>query len=577
MKVSYIIIFLILPFLYAASALSQTPSTKSRPPRVLEVEKMLNREAMDFLKSRFPGRPFIINVSVDPLLRLKKGSAEEGLPYYELADDEHFDEWDDPNISPTALIARVKKISMILTVPADLSEDELTEIKGSIGPSLGLLEGRDSIEIRKRTWLSTPAGDAGKLSTYHIATICLLIGFLLAGLFVVFNFTANKFGSILREVVSNKSSGNAEPISSSQNSLSLPQAEPQSTGLGSGSSDIKMLDSLEFLKHVSSGLSMLEKHKDFPRLEDMLIFEEFAQKNRAEFGAFLSEMPHDLKMRVFSYSSSLIWMQALIQPSDVGNMTLEQLQKCMRIQRNDADARWQTFLILVWRLKDKCGLFFKGMPENDAFAIMSYLPKSDGLRWAKEVFPGNWGKILDGSFQPEPLNDVAIERHSKRALEIMPYQTMDLLERHKTEVEVVKYVRTTTPQVEREIYLAAGENSKLKEIRPPFYPFFELDEEQYKTLSTKFSIDEWAVALFETSKTDRTKFESQLPPKLKSRLHEYFKKFDMKDAPSKELRAAVRDRIAFTINQEFLRGAKGSTASAPEHGKEPISGNTEAA
>ena len=82
------LIYLVIGFLDLIPANAQTPPPVGRPARVLEVEKMLNREAMDFLRARFPGRPFIVNVSVDPLLRLKKGERSDGLPYYDLADEE---------------------------------------------------------------------------------------------------------------------------------------------------------------------------------------------------------------------------------------------------------------------------------------------------------------------------------------------------------------------------------------------------------------------------------------------------------------------------------------------------------
>jgi hypothetical protein len=549
MKTCISLICFCIGFLGLGAANAQTPAQTDRPARVLEVEKMLNREAMDFLRARFPGRPFIVNVLVDPLLRVKKGERSEGLPYYDLADEEKFDEWEDPTMTATALISRVKKISMIITVPADLSEDELTEIKSSLLPSLGMMESRDSIEIRKRTWLSNPSGDAGKLNAYHILIISLLIGLFLLGLFGVLNLTASKITTLLKDVLGQRTAGMSEGAASgsSSSTTSVLTEESNKGSVGMGSSDVKMLDSLKFLEHVTTGIKLLAQHADFPRLDDMLIFENFLKKDKGEFGAFLAEMPYELRMRIFGLSNSLSWMEALNSPTDVGNLTLEELQRCLRVQRNAKEAQWQQFLILVWRLKDRCGEFFKGIPEKEAMAILAHLPKGEGVRWAREIFPGNWGQILDVAFRPEPLDDLSVKKLSKKALDLLPLNDADLLSKFKAEREILNFARVASIQAEKEIYLASGEDSSLKKIRPPFYPFYELNSEQYKQLFPKFSIEEWSLALFNTPKADRQGFESLLQPKQKTRLYEYFRKLEQREAPTAQV-ADVRDRIGQQIS-----------------------------
>jgi hypothetical protein len=559
------LIYLVIGFLDLIPANAQTPPPVGRPARVLEVEKMLNREAMDFLRARFPGRPFIVNVSVDPLLRLKKGERSDGLPYYDLADEEKFDEWEDPTLSATALISRVKKISMIITVPADLSEDELTEIKSSLLPSLGMMEARDSIEVRKRTWLSSPSGDAGKLNAYHILIVGLLIGLFLLGLFGVLTFAAQKVTSGLKEVMGQRSStaNDSGPSSSANTSSTSPTDGFSKSSGGMGSSEVKMLDSLKFLEHVTMGIKLLSQHSDFPRLDDILIFENFLKKNKGEFGAFLAEMPFDLRMRIFGLSNSLDWMEALNDPTDVGNLTLEELQRCLRVQRNAKEAPWQQFLILVWRLKDRCGEFFKGIPEKEAMAILAHLPKGEGVRWAREIFPGNWGQILDVTFRPEPLDELTVKKYSKKALDILPLNDSTLLSKFKGEREILNFARFATIQAEKEIYLASGEDSNLRKIRPPFYPFYGLNTEQYKQILPKFSIEEWSLALFNTPKAERQVFESLLQPKQKARLYEYFRKLEQREAAQSQV-ADVRDRIGQQIESLLATESKPAESKKPE-------------
>jgi hypothetical protein len=529
---------------------TQSAQTPDRHPRVLEVEKMLSKEALEFLRARFPGRPFIANVSIDPLRRAKKGDSQENLPFYDMAEEERFDEWDDPNISLNALVARVKKINLVLTVPADLSEDELTEIKTSLILSLGMLEARDSIEIRKRTWLQAPSSDASKLTNYHIIIIVAMVFLFLAGLLAITFTGTSRMANALKDVVGSKGGGGdatitMAPMPQASGGVGAGPGQGGGGGMG-GTSDVKMLDSLKFLEHVTHGIKILASNKDFPRLEDMLIFENFATRNSSEFGAFLAEIPYELRMRLFGLSQSLHWLDAMVQPSDVGNLTLEQLHKCLRVQRNETEAAWHHMLILVWRLHDHADKFFHGVPEADALTIMAHLPKGVGVRWARAIFPGNWGQLLNPDFKPKPLNDLLIEKYSQKALSILPIRSADVLKNYQTEKEVLQYVRLAPIQAEKEVYLAAGETSSLRKLRPPFYPFFELSAEQYKEILNKFSIDDWGMALFNTPKPDRHGFEAQLSQKQKFRLYEVFRKLELTEASPQAI-AEVRDRVGAQI------------------------------
>lgn len=535
--------------------ISANAQERSTHPRVLEVEKMINREALDFLRARFPGRPFIVTSTVDPLRRPKKGEGAEVLPYYEMDDEEQFDEWDDKTIPTATLISRVKKIGLVITVPADLTEDDLTEIKASLLPSLGLVEGRDTIEIRKRSWLGAPPEDSSKLSWYNVSVISGLLVLFLGGMLAVLLLAANRVSRGLGSLGASKDSG-AEAPAAVQISPSavggglggggVDAGSSRSSGGLGGSSDVRMLDSLEFLEHVQSGIKFLNSHADFPRLEDMLIFESFAEKNPGEFGSFLLEMPYDLRMKIFGYSQSLPWLDAMTQPTDVGKLTLDCLRKCLRVQRNDKEVAWQNLLVLVWRLKDHGQTFFQGIPQNDAMAIMAHLPKGDGLHWARMMFPGSWGQILDASFRPKPLDELTIRKYSEKALSILPLRKADVVDNYRAEKEVLQYVRMASVQSEREVYMAAGESSSIRAVRAPFYPFFDMNAEQYKVILAKFNMEEWAIALFDTPKPDRKIFESIMSQKQKVRLYEMFRRLEAKH-PGPIVTADVRERIGVQV------------------------------
>ncbi len=534
---------------------AQVNNAPAKHPRVLEVEKMLNKEGLDFLRARFPGRPFIVTVSIDPLHRPKKDDAKENLPYYDMLDEERFDEWDDPSIPAIALLGRVQKINLVLTVPADLSEDELTEIKSSLISSLGMIEARDNIEIRKRTWLAAPSGESSRLTIYNILVVGMFLAILLAGLFGTVFSASSRLAKALKESSGNKaagdqggSGGNITITASDLNGSGVSMSGGGGGGGFGGTSDVKMLDSLRFREHVATGIKLLSAHTDFPRMEDMLIFEAFAQRNPGEFGAFIAEMPHDLRMKLFSLSRSAPWLEAMTEPTDVGNLTLENMQKCLRIQRNEKESAWENLLVLVWRLDTLADKFFSGSPQAEAMTIMAHLPKGDGVRWARTMYPGNWGQILDPAFQPKPLNETQIQKYAQKAISILPLRKVDVLQNYQAEKAVLQYVRIAPIQVEKEVYLAAGPKSTLREVRPPFYLFYDLTKEQCVEILPRFRVEEWAIALFNTPKPDRALFESTLNPKQKVRMYEVFRKLETKN-PTPTAVAEVREKIAVQIGK----------------------------
>jgi hypothetical protein len=553
------ILIIVLALLNVTLAMAQAPvPSQSKHPRVLDVEKMVAKEGLNFLQARFPGKPFIVAVSIDALHRTKSGEKSDLLPYYDVAPDDVFDEWSEPSVPNTLLLTRVKKIQVTLTVPAELSEDELTEIKESMMTTLGLISTRDQIEIRKRNWNSLPEKKEDSLA--NIIAFSLITLFALVTLGLIAFFTSHKLAQAIRESgpkqpadgqLSAGASSFAGPVSTGDsNPLALTAPTVGSPGLGSGG-DVKMLDSLRFREHVVRAIELLQKHPDFPRLDDMLIFESFANNHPGEFGAFLSEMPYEMRMRVFGFSYSVAWLKAMAEPTDTGPLTLEIIQRCVRVQRNEQEFAWQNLLILVWRLQNQSSKFFQGMDPKDAMTILAHLPKGDAVRLARQLFPGSWSPILDPSFRPEPLSEIAIKKETLRALQLVPLRKPDLIEKYRTEKEILNYVRLAPASEEREVYLAAGSDSTLYQARPPFYPFFELSKEQYLQLLPKHSLEEWAAALYDTPKAERQRFEEVLSNRQRSRLYEIFRKLDQKGAPAATL-ARIREKIGVEISSELL-------------------------
>lgn len=147
-----LILIFISIFFTSSLVFAQTGTT--RHPRVMELEKSLTKESLDFLKGRFPKHPFLVTVAVDPIFRTNQEAKKEteALPFFDQSSEEILDEWDDPAQTSSSLMKRAKKILVTVSIPASLTEDEISEIQQSLMNNLGLFPARDGVEIRKRNW-----------------------------------------------------------------------------------------------------------------------------------------------------------------------------------------------------------------------------------------------------------------------------------------------------------------------------------------------------------------------------------------------------------------------------------------
>ena len=149
-----IILFGFMPMLISSQSYTQS---YQKHPRAMELERQMTKDALDFLKSRFPDFPVIVTVAIDPLYRVDRSAVHnkpkgENSPFFRSEEEEILDEWDDPSLPNAVLLSRVKKIVVNVSAPGHLTDDEVAEIKQSLSLNLNLLPARDTIEIIKRSW-----------------------------------------------------------------------------------------------------------------------------------------------------------------------------------------------------------------------------------------------------------------------------------------------------------------------------------------------------------------------------------------------------------------------------------------
>ncbi len=517
-----------------------------RHPRVIELEKSLSQEALDTLKGRFPNKPFIVTVSIDPLMREQsRRGVTEKLPYYDLKDEEIVDEWDDPALSSVALLSRVRKIVVNVSIPSSLGDDEVAELKQAISKNLSLLDARDAVEIQKRQW--------SKQEDSPVLTVWLPVGlmlalFILAGLWAATWFGAKRLSSSLQEGFreSNKTNSNNNPTP-----LPAFASEPAEKSRGSGvGGDIRFSDPIKMREILHVGIQILKDTASFPNFEDMGILDNFAKEDPSGFGAFLSEFPFDTRKKLFSYSSGEAWLWALSEPGEVRSSCIDTLNKCLRVTRNELQQDWQELLILIWRLDDRRSEFFKGLPQADAFSILAFLPRALSLKAAREVYPGAWGVLLDPQFSPQPLKSARIQELKERAFVLVPLRDIQVLERFKSQKDLLGFLKTADPQVEKEIYQASPDQY-LSELRPAFYPVFELAEEKFADLVPRIKIEDWALAMFNVSRQERKLVEACFSDKQKFRYFELLKGFDSGSVSMVRVGEA-RERVAAVLKSLSL-------------------------
>ncbi len=525
-------------------------------PRVIEMERQMTKDALDFLKSRFPDYPVIVTVAIDPLFRVERKSQQnkESLPYFRMDEEEIVDEWDDPSLANSFLLNRVKKIVVNVSVPGHLSDDEVAEIKQSISLNLNLNQARDAVEILRRSWAKQkePEFDLFKYIWGAVGFFTLLFLTLLVAIWT----PIRQIVRALKDGVATQKSQTAAATSSTpilNMSNWKGSGDPNSGGdkkeFGSGASgDVRFNDPIKVHGALAMIINQLTRSESFPSLTDMVILDEECRLNPSLVGALLMEFPIAVREKIFSLSYGNHWMEALIKPGIIEIRMYEILHRLNRIPRSNDELEWQKLLVAIWRLNDRRGEFLREINQDEAFTILSYLPKSLALKTAREMYPGSWAILLDPKFTPKPIDSSRILDLLMAAVKMFALRTMSVLERFKQDRDLIDFLRVSDPQTEREIYTASSRDSILHQIRPPFYKVLEGTKDELHELVAAYSLDEWALALTNLPHNERKNIEVCLNKKQKIRLNELILKYES-DRLLPDSVGFIREQIAGKFNE----------------------------
>lgn len=505
--------------------------------RVIELEEKIEADTSKYLNQRFPGSPYFIKVDVQPLkLELKKGEFVENLPYLNYETDEYVDVWEDPNVSTSYLRNRVRKISVEVAVSEELKDTEVQEIRDSLIPFLKLVSFRDEVKVERKL---QSAKQITPIFVYYLfgGLVILLLGI---GLWLRLSVK-----TIAKSVVAREGAGSsaAAPVvssgvgSSNDNSFSFKEVPPIR-------GDINFFDPIKLVEILHLKIKQVVASSHFPTLQDMIILEKLSETNSGALGALVSEFPQDIQKAVFQLGRTEKWVEAFAYPTKVDQtvfQSLEDISRSREIKKSEID--FENLLIQLWRLGDKLPTFLKEINPDHAFSILGHLPKNIALKYGKKAYPGNWGKILEDLHSNVVIDANLVREYLKKAYSMNPVLEYSLVESYKKEKEIMEYVRTASIEDERDIYETLSLDSFIVKTRAPFYRVFELEDEKFKSVSDKFSIQDWALALLNSSRIYIKQYSDTLDEKKRYMFSVSLKQLDDKNINSKD-QVIVREKIA---------------------------------
>ncbi|MDW8190005.1 MAG: hypothetical protein RMK80_03435 [Pseudobdellovibrionaceae bacterium] len=543
---------------------------QSKHPRVVILEKNLAADITRLLEKIVGNKPFYVDVFIEPL---RPENDQDGnrlnLPLLGYVDRRESDVWDDLEVPDHVLLKKVTRVTVQITLDQTVPDFLIEDIKKMAKKQWPFVEGRDFITVEKKS-LQVTDQDQDLINAEFfkkIATIFLglLVVYLIAQLlngWMVARKIARAVGSVKVELSGQSGGGGHFGETFAQGSAgALPSVrgfEMSDGGSGGMSGDtritggeLQLHDTIRIAELIQQWVLRLKEEKNFPSLEDMKILEEEVHSHAHSVGALLHAFPVDIKNKVVAFSKSEKWFLAIADPGILDSKCFSIMSHLMKISRNVHSELEERLLVYCWYAEEKLLEFLKRIDQEDALWILSQLPKNLSLAVGREYLPGRWALLLDvesNELSKRRINPEVLNNYVKILEELKPLRTIDLVEKYKRQHEILKYVSSVDPVVEKEIYLASGENSGLSLLRPPYYVLFELSNEELNRVLLRVPLETLALSLFNIPKDLRSKVDKNLSDKQRFVLVDYLKKWD-KRGVTKEKIAEARNHIGWVCHE----------------------------
>lgn len=513
-------------------------------PKVSELQEKIRYDIKDYLGSVLPNGTYIISVKLDPLRRGAPSrfsdKESEALPYMQVNGNNIQDEWDDPEIPMYNLYKRIRSVKIEIDLSQNVDIKNIDQFKREIIKDVGLVQGRDYIEIKRGLNFSLEKSWSDSIFSKESTIILVFSLVLVAGFFFQSRALKN-----VGQSLADKNTSDSEGRSSSSPSVTV-TAPSQENAIGN-SKELSVSNPILLRDVVRTKLEELEKSEHFPLLSDMIILEELAIESQESFSFLVYEFPVELQTEILKRGRSRNWLEAFSGASNASNSAVRSLDLMVRSRQAGEEKLFEDFIIQMWRLGEKLEGFIASMDRQFAISTLSRLPKRLSLPIARNLFPGDWGKVIEDN-KKVLFDSSLLERELNRALDILPYYDFDSLGELRSQKDLLSYIQSCGIQEEKDIYIMRGSGDILERIRPPFYLFFELDKEVMLDVFFKFTLKDWSKAIFNTPRKYIEVLETFLTEKQRFLLSENLRELNSNRPKSIEI-ARTREKIALVVDE----------------------------
>ena len=511
--------------------------------RVAEVEDHIRLNAREYMLSSYPGTKFNVEVKVIP--RRQSKSVQEGdiLPFFNSDSVKTKDFWEDQEKSVYQLMGKIRKVQLrfIFLDNIDISNESV--FKERVLRSIGLVPGRDNVELSYEPRailnksLSTIVFSEKNIGFIIIATALVVICLIAFSLF-------NKF---LKIKIDTQNSG--ESVSTPNDVVSSrPTQTVQSTTKSKSSSidNVTFSDPTSSLEIIKTKVDEIVDSGTFPNLSDMIIFDKLITENQRSFSFIIFEFSQSEQDKVFRKGKNELWYKAFSKAGELDRDLFFHLDTMLRNREYYGSKEYEELLIQCWRMGDHLSGFLKSIDREDSLVILSSLPKYIAVPIARKVFPGGWGAILAEEKASDLLSDEKISEYLSEARGIYPELSKESLALYRNRKDLLSYLKNCEVFEEEEVYQVLGENSAFFNVRPPFYKFFNLEEDEKRVQFDSHSLEEWAIMIFNIGREYRKSLYSILSEKEKYLLGVHLQALDS-NPPSSNVRGDLRESVGRAI------------------------------
>ena len=514
---------------------------ESNQSRVLELENIINGDVNHFLEKFAPNSKNVVKVSVKPLRRAVTNNSQD-LPFMEYEQDLVLDEWDDPQVSIYSLYNRIAEAKVSIYIEKSISIPDRSKFKEAILLDANLRPGRDEVTI---DFISSPVLEKEFQISEHLDTILIFTvggGILLIGLLSL--MIINK--KILPATNAQKTNDNLSSLSITPKPSNLGTQVSQLSGGLQG--DLQIQDPTKINEIVDHKIKQILESEMFPTLNDIKTLEELLTVDFSSFSYLIYEFPQSMQKKIYQRGRQELWFKGFSEVGVPSRNVVSYLDKMLRERVVHESLDLEEILIQCWRMGEHLVPFIKTLDKNLAQFILFHLPKDIAIPASKECFPGAWGGVLAESAPAYSVSNEELSSMLERSYKMSPLYDFESLQAFKNRKDLLRYLDKVEPHEEKEIYTVLGSDHNLKNIRPPFFHFFELEKDKRALIYKKYSLEDWALACFNIDRQEKEKLTELMTEKERYLFGRHLSTLDQ--GPGLTLnRSEIRHHISQLVNE----------------------------